>query len=340
MSVPEFGAILLLTLFATLHYILLCYNIMSEAQRPSISPTQATPSIQPLSTPEQTRQIEINRLRAKAAQRLKESERSPSDKSNAYNKRPLNATTSPTAGPSKPQPLKRDSRLGTYFEYDLSKMVNTKGGFLVEDGQEIDEERIRKEKARERERAKQDQEPPIALDPAQSLKCRECQSLDIDHQFRKVFKCLVCKKCQDDMPEKYSLLTKTECKEDYLLTDPEMRDEEAMPHLLKANPHKSTYANMMLYVRYQVEEFAWKKWGSPEALDAEYERRKSEKKKKKNKKFEESLRELRKKTKESVWQRRKDEEHKHSFGPSEKGENGVVMQICHTCGFTLEFEEF
>lgn len=118
-----------------------------------------------------------------------------------------------------------------------------------------------------------------------------------------------------------------------------MRDEEALPHLLKANPHKSTYANMLLYVRYQVEEFAWKKWGSPEALDAEYERRLSEKKKKKNKKFEESLRELRRKTKESIWQRKKDEEHRHSFGPSEKSENGVSLQTCHTCGFTLEFEE-
>lgn len=111
-------------------------------------------------------------------------------------------------------------------------MINTKGGFLVEDGQEVDEERIRKEKERERERARQDQEPrtstmlpflrvggtendcvAISLDPAQALKCRECESLDIDHQFRKVFRCLVCKKCQNEMPEKYSLLTKTECKE-------------------------------------------------------------------------------------------------------------------------------
>ncbi|KXN83578.1 DNA repair protein rad14 [Leucoagaricus sp. SymC.cos] len=294
-----------------------------------------------MTTPDQTRQIEINRLRgiAKAAQRLKESERTSSDTPNAYNKRPGDVTTSPTAGPSKPQPLKRDSRLGKYFEYDLSKMVNSKGGFLVEDGQEVDEDRIRKEKERERERARQDQEPPIALDPTQSVKCRECLTLDIDHQFRKIFRCLVCKKCQNEMPEKYSLLTKTECKDDYLLTDAEMRDEEAMPHLLKANPHKSTYANMMLYVRYQVEEFAWKKWGSPEALDTEYQRRVAEKKKKKNKKFEESLRELRKKTKESVWQRRKDEEHKHSFGPSEKGPDDIAIQICHTCGFTLEFEE-
>jgi DNA-repair protein complementing XP-A cells len=96
-----------------------------------------------------------------------------------------------------------------------------------------------------------------------------------------------------------------------------LRDEEAMPHLLKANPHKSTYANMMLFLRYQVEEFAWKKWGSPETLDAEYQRREVEKKKKKNKKFEQSLKELRKRTKEGVWQRRKDEEHKHVFGKTE-----------------------
>jgi len=38
-------------------------------------------------------------------------------------------------------------------------MVNSKGGFLVEDGREVDEERIRKEKQRERERARRDQEP-------------------------------------------------------------------------------------------------------------------------------------------------------------------------------------
>lgn len=112
-----------------------------------------------------------------------------------------------------------------------------------------------------------------------------------------------------------------------------------MPHLLKANPHSSTYANMMLFLRYQVEEFAWKKWGSPEALDAEYERRTAEKKKKKNKKFENSLKELRRRTKEGVWQKRKDEEHKHSYGPLERDREGNCRQICHTCGFTVEVEE-
>ena len=37
--------------------------------------------------------------------------------------------------------------------------------------------------------------------------------MDIDQQFRKVFRCFVCNKCQNEKPERYSLLTKTECKE-------------------------------------------------------------------------------------------------------------------------------
>jgi DNA-repair protein complementing XP-A cells len=70
-------------------------------------------------------------------------------------------TTSPTAGTSSSssKPLKRDSRLGNYFDYDLSKMVNSKGGFLVEERAEVDEELKRKEKERERQRALQSVEP-------------------------------------------------------------------------------------------------------------------------------------------------------------------------------------
>lgn len=67
-------------------------------------------------------------------------------------------STSPTA-PKPEAKLKRDSRLGKYFEYDLSKMVNSKGGFLVEDNKEADEELRAKEKQRERERAQQTLDP-------------------------------------------------------------------------------------------------------------------------------------------------------------------------------------
>jgi len=95
----------------------------------------------------------------------------------------------------------------------------------------------------------------------------------------------------------------------------------------------------MLFLRCQVEDFAWKKWGSPEALDTEFEKRKAEKEKKKNKKFEQSLKDLRKRTKEGVWQRRKDEEHKHVFSQVEGTDNGIGEQVCHGCGFTIEVEE-
>ncbi|PFH49220.1 hypothetical protein AMATHDRAFT_63601 [Amanita thiersii Skay4041] len=289
---------------------------------------------------DQLKDFQLNRLRAKARQREMEQERSASSSTNLNNKRPLSVTTS--TSPTRPKgsrPLKRDSRLGQYFEYDLSKMVNSKGGFLVEEGKEVDEAVRRKEKMRERQRNMQNIEPPINLDPALNPKCIECGSIDIDQAFRNVFSCLVCKSCQNKMQEKYSLLTKTECKEDYLLTDAELRDQELMPHMLKANPHKSTYANMMLFLRCQVEDFAWKKWGSPEALDAEYEKRMADKKKKKNKKFEESLRDLRKRTKEGIWQKRKDEEHKHVFSEVQGGSGGVGQQVCHTCGFTIDVEE-
>ena len=94
---------------------------------------------------------------AKAAQRQRESEASSSSTVNPNNKRPVAPTRSgqgpqSTSEVSSSRPLKRDSRLGTYFEYDLSKMVNSKGGFLVGDGGNVDMDLIRKEKERELQR--------------------------------------------------------------------------------------------------------------------------------------------------------------------------------------------
>jgi DNA-repair protein complementing XP-A cells len=86
---------------------------------------------------------------AKAVQRQREEVASSSASSSA-----LNATDKrPRESDPIPKALKRDSRLGTYYDYDLSKMVNSKGGFLVEEnGKEVDETMNRKEKQRERQR--------------------------------------------------------------------------------------------------------------------------------------------------------------------------------------------
>ena len=96
---------------------------------------------------------------------------------------------------------------------------------------------------------------------------------------------------------------------------------------------------MMLFLRMQVEAFAIRKWGSLEALDTEFEKRQADKKKKKGKKFEEGLRELRKRTRETIWQQRRDAEHQHEFGEVElTGESGEGVQRCVTCGFEVEVE--
>ena len=64
-------------------------------------------------------------------------------------------------------------------------------------------------------------EPGLSVLGKEGMKCRECGSLEIDYVWDEVFKCRVCNGCKEKYPEKYSLLTKTEAKEDYLITDRE-----------------------------------------------------------------------------------------------------------------------
>jgi len=168
------------------------------AERPATPPRRTVDTSSLQVTPEHVRQIEINRLKAKASQRQRELEASSSSIVNPNNKRPLVPTRlgqeSPsTSATSSSRPLTRDSRLGTYFEYDLSKMVNSKGGFLVDDGRNVDEGLMRKEKERESQRNVHNLDLPMYLDSALNPKCKECQSMDIDPSFLRVFNCPVCK---------------------------------------------------------------------------------------------------------------------------------------------------
>ena len=128
-----------------------------------------------------------------------------------------------------------------YVDHEFSKMTDTKGGFLsVEDdpwnkalhsGKEVEKKPAHmtlKEWERHqllkslRSRKEGAFEPSLRFGGSEEgKKCRECGSLEIDWQWEEIFKCAVCGKCKEKMPEKYSLLTKTEAKDDYLLTDRE-----------------------------------------------------------------------------------------------------------------------
>ncbi|KAH8929481.1 DNA repair protein [Atractiella rhizophila] len=332
----------------------------------STPPPSASTSAHPPPTPEQVRQIERNRHLAKARvqQQAKGRGSLPSvEEVNANGKRLRverdeedpggfekggKDSKGDGSGSGEMKKLKRDSRLGKYYDYNLSTLKDSKGGFLVleeeEDPrrlrelQQIEELRLQRERAQEKAglgKGGRLLDPVVPTDPTQRPKCTHCGAFDLDVQFQKVFDVRVCANCKNENPEKYSLLTKTECKDDYLLTDPELKDNEVLPHLLRPNPHRSTYSNMMLYLRCQVEEFAIKKWGSLEKLDEEYERREGVKKKKKNKKFEERLRELRKRTsRKGGEQERIEKQHKHEFR-----EEGEGKRRCD-CGVVVEEEVF
>lgn len=162
--------------------ILSKYNIpMADIERPKTPPPRPVQSTNLQLTPEQVKRMEINRLKgkltiltfrrrgsqwniqAKAKQRQQEQAASSSSSQlNANNKRPIGVTPANSKSPTAPktqEKLKRDGRLGKYFDYDLSKMVNSKGGFLVEDDKEVNEDDRAKARERERERSRQNAEP-------------------------------------------------------------------------------------------------------------------------------------------------------------------------------------
>lgn len=288
-------------------------------------------------------------------------------------------------------------KFAKYVDYNLTSMTDTKGGFLsVEDdphnpvlysagrpdrdgdkpgkadsssGKEIKPAHMslaeweRHQLIRNLRRQKAGPyEPGISVlrDKKEQKRCREdsCQSLEIDPVWDEVFGARVCARCKTRFPEKYSLLTKTEVRTDYMITDEELRDTDRLKHLAKPNPHKRHWHDMMLFLRYQVEEYAInKKWGSEEKMDEEYERREKLKKERKEKKFKERLEELRKKTRTERYRRDKlgadvdgnggkkaekfgdslgTGKHVHDWGNLMEDDEGVTKRKCASCGMEVE----
>ncbi|KAK7752665.1 DNA repair protein rad14 [Diatrype stigma] len=310
-------------------------------------------------------------------------------------------TTTSKTGDKEEGAIRPARKFTKFVDYDFGKMTDTKGGFLsAEDdpwnkamsgpgggknaaGQHEGapaagaEEKPKGMTAQEWERLQLLRklrrqkagpfEPGLSAlkDEKERKRCRECASLEIDFVWEEVFGCAVCAACKEKVPEKYSLLTKTECREDYLLTEPELRDEELLPHLSRPNPHKSHWHDMMLFLRYQVEEYAFgpRKWGSAEALDEEFARREVDKKKRKEAKFKEKLLDLKKRTRTDAYRRQQGRlgrgggggsssagggtakfgdavanngRHVHEWGRVVENEDGATVKTCATCGMEVE----
>ncbi|KAM0279576.1 hypothetical protein ACHAQH_004532 [Verticillium albo-atrum] len=284
-----------------------------------------------------------------------------------------------------PKSLRPARNFTKFVDYDMSAMTDTKGGFLTLDddpsnpalaprqkpGQPPAPEKPQGMTAAEWERLQTLRnlqrtkagpfEPSLSVlrdaSVRASQKCRECASPEIDHVWAEVFGLCVCSPCKDRHAHRYSLLTKTECREDYLLTEGELRDADLLPHLNKPNPHKSHWHDMMLFLRCQVEEYAFNtKWGSEEKLDAEFSRREEEKRARKEKKFKEKLTDLKRKTRTEAFRRQAAKggaggptkfgdtvaggKHVHEWGRTVENEEGMTVKTCLGCGMEVEELEF
>lgn len=133
--------------------------------------------------PAQARLAALNRLKAKA--KLSAPAPTPSSSSSA-NAHPL--VHKPAAVPTTARnmvaaqadaatedgsgPMRRDPRLGKYFEYDLSKLHNSRGGFLTAEDEEGDRIKsvveLAREKQRERQMMREGEEPREYNDLSQS----------------------------------------------------------------------------------------------------------------------------------------------------------------------------
>lgn len=112
---------------------------------------------------------------------------------------------------------------------------------------------------------------------------------------------------------------------DYLLTDDELKN---FGHLSRQNPHKGTWNDMLLFLEFQIKEYAIEKHGSLENIQKEKEERKRRAKDRKIEKMKKRIKELKKKT----FLKLPNQKHTHVFV------NNGKQSSCE-CGMTIEEEE-
>lgn len=272
-----------------------------------------------------------------------------------------NQADAPSAREKK-QYIRPSVRTQDYIDYDFSTMQDLHGGYINPHdrgnynssyGDETSYDNTRnlktledwKQEQRARRNLYENAPPPEHISLA--IKCQECHiNIEMDPILDDVFKLHVCKQCAKAYPQKYSLLTKTECKEDYFLTEDELADLELFHRLEKPNPHSGTFARMQLFVRCEIEAFAFKKWGGEDGLDKEWERRETQKTKRKEQLYKKEIDTMRLKTRAQEFTKRLREKkygklHKHQYGEpigTHKDEDGNVMvkRRCIECGLEVD----
>lgn len=151
--------------------------------------------------------------------------------------------------------------------------------------------------------------------------CKFCSKCPIDQELKNIFGLNVCRSCKKNI----KFITKTTCKENYLLSDYDLKE---FKHLTRPNPHKGTWSNMNLYLEDEIINCAKTKYENLENIEKIKEKREIDLMERKKKKLRKNIRDYKRKT--ILIKKNIKPKHEHQFVI----ENGIKK-----CKCGLEFEE-
>ncbi|KAI2811202.1 hypothetical protein BLOT_002375 [Blomia tropicalis] len=207
-------------------------------------------------------------------------------------------------------------QLEKYDELKVSASQDTGGGFFLNNEEKSDKFSIQQQQ-QQPSSSKQTLDKPILLDTRENV-CDECQDNFSNSFLLSTYNEKICDQCNEPKG-RHRLITKTEAKSEYLLSDADLEMREPiLKFLLKKNPRDyARHGYMKLYLLMQVEERALEVWGSEEKLEEERELREEKRDNRKRKKFDKEIKKMRMDARSSYYKKRLTETHEHEFGAEE-----------------------
>ncbi|XP_043282808.1 DNA repair protein complementing XP-A cells homolog [Venturia canescens] len=209
------------------------------------------------------------------------------------------------------------------------KVVDSGGGFLIEDDLDLEEELLK-----------------IVEEPAPIILglpiCEECQKEFKDSWLLQKFDYSVCDSCKsNDKDGKHSLITKSEAKDEYLLKDCDFdKREPALKYIVRKNPHNMRWGEMKLYLQLQIEKRALEVWGSEETLLEEKEKRDVKRQETKIKRYNKKVKQLRMEVRSSMYDKTTKASHTHVFGgDTYNKDDDTYTHTCTDCGYEETYEK-
>lgn len=230
-------------------------------------------------------------------------------------------------------------RLEKYNELNLTNNHDTGGGFFL-DSDTKDKQQLPLVPS-----SSTDSDKPVILLDTRENECDECNDNFSNSFLLSNYGETICDNCKD-LKITHKLITRTEAKNEYLLSDVDLdKREPPLKFILKKNPREYARSYMKLYLKLQVEERALEVWESEEKLEEERQKRVGKREDRKRKQFSKQMKDLRMSARSSYYEKRLNRGHEHEYGPEKPFDDPedpggeYYIQTCKTCGIDTKFEK-